>query len=108
MKAISLDKAIDAHIFYNVTKQVEREQAAQSSVAEHIAEVIDGLTDKDGDDIAVYQWWAVSERFASFAGKAKEVVVEAPFGTIWGRQTCGQGIGQDLNVQDIFQAMGEI
>jgi hypothetical protein len=103
-----LSAAVSANIFSNVSAQVQREQESQTFVADEIAEAIAGCAEDDGDNIEVFQWWAVSERFASFARQAKEVVVDTPFGTVWGRQTCGQGIAQDLNVQAIFKAMGEI
>lgn len=108
MDSEKLDRAVSTHIFYNVTEQVQREQKEQTFVCDDINESISKCITDDEDQIEVFQWWTVSERFASFAGKANEVIVETPFGTIWGRQTCGQGIAQDLNVQDIFKAMGEI
>jgi hypothetical protein len=34
------------------------------------------------------------------------ITIETPTsGTVWGRQTCMQGIPQDLNVQGIFKNM---
>ena len=109
MKREKLDRAVNTNIYYNVSEQVQRERELQSDVYDDITEAIAKCTvEDDEDEINVYQWWIVSERFANFAGKANEVIVETPFGTIWGRQTCGQAIAQDLNVQDIFKAMGEI
>ncbi len=80
-----LDRAVDTHIFYNVSEQVQREQKDQTIVYDDIIEAIAKCpVEDDEDEINVYQWWIVTERFAYFAGKANEVVVETPFGTIWG------------------------
>ncbi len=102
-----LDRAVNTHIFYNVSEQVQRERELQSDVYDDITEAIAECSGED-DEIEVMSWFTVSERFASFAGDANEVVVKTPFGMIWGRQTFGQFISQDTNVQDIFKAMGEI
>ncbi len=104
MNKNKLDAAVNNHILYSMTKQVLRELEEHTFVADDIAEATSG-TDAEGDAIIVYEWWLVSEDFASAAKTAGEVIVETPFGTIWGRQTCGQPVYQDLNVQDIFTAL---
>lgn len=107
MNTEKLDAAVNSHILYNMSRQMMREFEAQTSVAGDVAEATSG-TNTDGDEINVYEWWLVSQDFAYAAKKAGEVIVETPFGTIWGRQTTGQRISLDLNVQDIFKAMHEI
>ncbi|SHO52975.1 hypothetical protein [Desulfopila aestuarii] len=108
MNTLSLDQAVDQHIYSDVSAQVRRELEAQSFVADDIAEAITRCGDDDRDEITVYQWWTVSERFATVAANTDEVIVKTPFGIVWGRQTCGQAIAQDPNVQDIFNAMDGI
>ncbi len=107
MNKNKLDAAVNNHILYSMTKQVLRELEERTFVADDIAEATSG-TDAEGDAINVYEWWLVSEDFASAAKTAGEVIVETPFGTIWGRQTTGQRISVDLNVQDILKSMNEI
>lgn len=107
MKNEKLDEAVRNHILYNMSRQVMRELEEQTFVADAIAEAT-CVTDPDDDEITVYEWWQVTEDFAYSAKQSDEVIVETPFGTIWGRQTTGQKISQDFNVQDIFKAMPEI
>jgi hypothetical protein len=97
-----LEKVANNHILYDMSQQVTRELEAQTSVADDIAEAANG-TNSEGDEIEVFQWWLVSQDFAYAAKKAGEVIVETPFGTLWGRQTCGQPAYQDLNVLDILK-----
>ncbi len=99
-----LEAAASTHIINDMSKQVEREQEARTFVADAITEATSG-TDSEGDAINVYQWWLVSDDFSYAAKKADEIIVETPFGTIWGRQTCGQLVSQDINVQNILKAM---
>lgn len=106
-----LDTAVNTHILYNMSRQMMRELEDQTFVADAIAEATRGaaLDDDDADDeIMVYEWWLITDGFAHAAKQAGEIIVETPFGTIWGRQTTGQRISQDINVQEIFKTMREI
>ena len=102
-----LEAAVGTHILYNMSKQVIRELEAQTFVADDIGWATN-RQDTDGDDITIYEWWLVTRDFAYAARNMDKVIVETPFGTIWGRQTTGQRISQDFNVKDILKAMNEI
>lgn len=98
-------KAVKGNIFYDVSEQIQREYDAETSVAETIDDLITMASDHEGE-FQIYQWWTVSDEFARAASRTGEFILSGlPFGTIWGRQTCGQKIEQDENVQDIFRSM---
>lgn len=104
-----LDTAVNTHILYNMSRQMMRELEDQTFVADAIAEATrEAVPDDDDDEITVYEWWLITDGFAHAAKQAGEIIVETPFGTIWGRQTTGQRISQDINVQEIFKTMREI
>jgi len=107
MESAKFEPAVKANIFTLVDAQINREIESRSTVAEEISVATSG-ENADGNEINVYQWWVVSDAFADAAKAAGEIIIETPFGTIWGRQTCMQGIAQDLNVQQIFKDMGAI
>lgn len=98
-------KAVEANIFYDVSEQVQREYDQESSIAEMIDDIIMMASDRN-DEFQIFQWWTVSPQFAKAATRAGEFVMcGLPFGTIWGRQTCGQPIEQDENVVKVFRSM---
>lgn len=107
MKSAKFEPVVKANIFTLVDAQINREIESRSAVAEEIAIATSG-ENADGDEINVHQWWVVSDAFAEAAKAAGEIIIETPFGTIWGRQTCMQGIAQDLNFQAILKNMGAI
>ncbi|MCB2216957.1 MAG: hypothetical protein KQH59_12885 [Desulfobulbaceae bacterium] len=99
-----LNKLTGHHIHAYVSGQVDRELAAQSAVAESLlAAMSQAVDDEDGDPPTVYEWWTVSEEFAMQAELLGEVIVETPFGVVWGRQTTGIGLGYDAIVCNILQ-----
>lgn len=102
-------RALDFRIseWHGVLREYDGRTSVAAAIEKAVTETASSTT-PEWDDVNVFEWWQVSGEFAAVALKAGEVIVETPFGIIWGRQTCGQLIAQDLNVQDIFRAMCEI
>jgi hypothetical protein len=108
MKKFDFQNAVNAHVYTEVSDQVLREYDGRTVVATSIEKAVTETarsTTPGWDEVNVFEWWVVSNEFAAAARAAGEVIVDTPFGIIWGRQTCGQLISQDLNVQAIFQDM---
>ena len=106
-----LNTVVNAHIYTEVSDQILQEYSDKTLVAAAIEKAVTETarsTTPDWEDVSIFEWWAVSNDFAAVARKAGEVIVETPFGIIWGRQTCGQLISQDINVQEIFKSMNAI
>ncbi len=94
----SLERAVSEHIHCLVNDQVERELKSQSELADAFA-----LAPYSNDVLEVFEWWTVAGDFAHYARKAGEIIIDTPFGYVWGRQTTGQAVIQDLNVIDILE-----
>ncbi len=103
MKKIDYSSLAQSHIYHMVSNQVEREIQARSEVANTLDCAIIEAIDEDGNEINVYEWWTVSEDFSYHANQAGEIIVETPFGTVWGRQVTMQPVYQDSIVQKILQ-----
>ncbi len=104
MDRFQLEATADRHIWDDVSDQIFNEYMEQSCIADIIEKTIHENSDT-WDVPSIFQWWRVDKGFGIAALTAGEVIVETPLGTLWGRQTCGQPVYQDLNVQDIFTAM---
>lgn len=55
----------------------------------------------NAEDAEVYQWFRVTDWFASQLDAIDEVVLENNYGNWWGRQCCGQSIIMDGTLQKI-------
>jgi hypothetical protein len=97
--------SIERQIHYLVSGQIEREIDAQSDLADQILSTVAEAIDKYGDPIEIFEWWTVSDDFAFRAEKVGEIIVETPFGIIWGRQTTGMALVYDPIVKGILQRM---
>jgi hypothetical protein len=107
METHKLAAAVDKHIWDDVSDQIFNEYMEQSFIADIIEDTIQ-KNSGNWDMPSIFQWWRVGKSFAMAAFAAGEVIVETPLGSLWGRQTCGQPVYQDLNVQDILKAMREV
>ncbi|ADW19266.1 hypothetical protein Despr_3136 [Desulfobulbus propionicus DSM 2032] len=95
---------VNKHIWDDISDEVFEEYLERTFIANIIENAI--YENRARWDVpSVFQWWRVGKCFAMAAFAAGEVIVETPLGTLWGRQTCGQPVYQDLNVQDILTAM---
>lgn len=101
------EEAVDKLIWEDVSDQIFNEYLEESFIADTIENTIQQNSGK-WDVPSIFQWWRVGKSFALAAFAAGEVIVETPLGTLWGRQTCGQPVYQDLNIQDILKAMREV
>jgi hypothetical protein len=93
---------LNSHVFSFVSRQVEREFEAQTEVAEDISFAIMLASSDPAEEVTVYEWYTVSEDFTYRAKIAGEVIVDTPFGIIWGRQTTGLALSYDPIVQEII------
>ena len=96
---------LNSHIFYLVSRQVEREFAAHTELSKDIAFEIMLASPDPAEEVTVYEWYSVSEDFAYQAEIAGEVIVVTPFGLIWGRQTTGLALESDATVNAILAAI---
>lgn len=62
---------------------------------------------ENGREITVHEWWLVSNDFAYAAKQEGEIIVDTPFGAIWGRQYNGPLIAMDLCVESILKAIDD-
>jgi len=104
MDTQKLAAAVDNHIWDDVSEQILNEYLEQSLIADIIEYTIQYNSEK-WDDPNIFQWWRVDNNFALAALDAGEVIVITPLGVLWGRQTCGQPVYQDFNVQEILTSM---
>ena len=95
-------KILNSHVYFFVSRQVDREFESQSEIAEDISFAILLASSNPAEDLTVYEWYSVSADFAYRAKVAGEVIVETPFGIIWGRQTTGLALSYDPVVQEII------
>ena len=100
-KLTRLERAVSEHIHTEVSAQVNREfdLGIEEGYGWDFAEAMVGSWGL----IDIFEWWTVSEDFCNQALLRGEVIVETPFGYVWGRQTTGQRLTQDLNVQLILE-----
>lgn len=93
---------LNSHVYSFVSRQVEREFEAQTEVAEDFSFAIMLASSDPAEEATVFEWYSVSADFTYRAKIAGEVVVETPFGIIWGRQTTGLALSYDPVVQEII------
>lgn len=98
-----LERAAAEHIHYEVSAQVNRELELDAGYAWAFTKAMYKECCNTEEEIAIFEWWTVSEDFAYHATSACEVVVSTPFGKVWGRQTTGQRLVQDFDVQMILE-----
>jgi len=103
-----LPAIVKTHVLYNMTNQVLREFKEQTDVGDEIEDFVGIASRERGREITVYEWWLVSNDFAYAAKEEGEIIVDTPFGAIWGRQYNGPLIAMDLCVESILKAIGEI
>ncbi len=96
-----LERAVSEHIHTEVSAQVNREfdLGIEEGYGWDFAEAMIGSF----EFLDIFEWWTVSDDFAFHARCDDEVIVNTPFGKVWGRQTTGQRLIQDFNVQLILE-----
>jgi hypothetical protein len=55
-----------------------------------------------------FEWWMVTSAFANVAHKSEEVTFITCDGNVWGRRNHKLPLDQDVSVQKVLKAMGEI
>jgi len=99
MDALSYNALVKTHVLYNMTNQVMREFKEETDVGEEIEAFVNMASDaasENGLKLTVHEWWLVSNDFAYAAKEEGEIIVDTPFGAIWGRQYNGPLIAMDL------------
>ena len=97
------NSVLTAHIHYLVSDQVNKEIEDFSPVADVIFSAVLEAFEEEGDPVEIYEWWTVSWDFAVIARHRGEIIIETPFGFVWGRQTTGIGLRYDAIVCAILQ-----
>lgn len=108
MAFIELSAVVKTHVLYNMTNQVMREFKAQTDVAGDIEDSIEDASDGKDSEVTEYEWLLVSSDFAYVAKDQGEIIVDTPFGAIWGRKYYGPLLLLDLGVAEIFDAVSKI
>jgi len=111
MDAQAYNALVKTHVLYNMTNQVMREFREQTDVGDEIIDFVNIASEtasEKGHKLTVYEWWLVSNDFAYAAKDEGEIIVDTPFGAIWGRQHNGPLIAMDLCVESILKAVGAI
>lgn len=105
MNDAKLEKVVVMHIYYMVNDQVEREYEQRTSVADALFSATYELSNDEDEPADVMEWWTVSIDFAYHAKKNDEIIVETPFGIVWGRQVTGQALLVDHIVREILNTI---
>lgn len=107
MSLLSMYAVLKANVLYNMTRQVLREIEMGTDVAEEIEEMIN-YKSTEGRTIDVKEWWLVSNDFGYAARALGDVVVDTPFGVIWGREVTGRLMVLDAGLDSILCTISEM
>jgi len=96
------NSALATHIHHLVSGQINKEIEDFSPVADDIISAVLEAFEEDGDPVEIYEWWTVSWDFAVIARHRGEIIIETPFGFVWGRHTTGISLSYDPVVINIL------
>jgi hypothetical protein len=106
MDFLAYNDLVKTHIIHNMTNQVMRELENETDVCEGINFAVGSANNKESD-INVRQWWLVSNVFAYAAKECGEIIVDTPFGAIWGSQYDITLFAMDISVEEIMHVIDD-